>query len=120
MDLLLIPDRYNMYCMKNVYSSPHLFLVHHFKSILESHNIPCIVKNAYLSGAAGELPPTEVWPVLGVEDDRDFQRAQRIVNQELSSFDSNEPAWICPACGESVDGQFNQCWNCETFRRISV
>jgi len=106
--------------MKNVYSSPHLFLVHHFKTILEAHHIPCIIRNVYLSGAAGELPPTEVWPVLCVEDDRDLVRAEQIVQQELTSFASEYPGWTCTRCGESIEGQFQQCWNCGADKDDSV
>jgi len=103
--------------MKTVYSSPHLFLVYLFKDILDSHHIPCIITNLYLSGAAGELPPTEVWPSLRVENDEDFDRASQLVSQELKRQvqDSNIQAWSCPQCGELIEGQFNQCWRCGTF-----
>ncbi len=26
------------------------------------------------------------------------------------------PPWICPACGEQVDGNFSVCWNCKQER----
>ncbi len=26
------------------------------------------------------------------------------------------PEWICPVCGESVEADFEVCWNCETPR----
>jgi hypothetical protein len=98
--------------MKNIYSSPHLFLVNHYKHIVESYGIPCIVKNRFLSGAAGELPPTEVWPILCVEDERDFDRAKQIVDEELSRLDNTHQHWICSQCGERIEGQFTDCWKC--------
>jgi hypothetical protein len=98
--------------MKNIYSSPHLFLVNHYKNIVESYGIPCIVKNRFLSGAAGELPPTEVWPILCVEDERDYDRAKQIVDEELNRLDDTHQYWVCSKCGERIEGQFTDCWKC--------
>ncbi len=98
--------------MKNVYSSPHLFLVNHYRNIVESYGIPCVVKNSFLSGAAGELPPTEVWPILCVEDETDYDRAKQIVDEELNRLENAGKQWVCQKCGELIDGQFTDCWKC--------
>ena len=103
--------------MKNVYSSPHLFLVNHYRNIVESYGIPCIVKNSFLSGAAGELPPTEVWPILCVEDDRDYDRAKQIVDEELKRLENAGDHWVCQSCGERIEGQFTDCWKCGASRQ---
>ncbi|MGD8558069.1 MAG: DUF2007 domain-containing protein [Gammaproteobacteria bacterium] len=104
--------------MKNIYSSPHLFLVNHYKNIVESYGIPCVVRNQFLSGAAGELPPTEVWPILCVEDDRDYDRARQIVDEELNKLENTTyQDWVCSNCGERIEGQFTDCWNCGTSRQ---
>jgi len=79
---------------------------------VESYGIPCVVKNTFLSGAAGELPPTEVWPVLCVEDERDFDRAKQIVDEELNRLDNVGQNWVCRNCGESIEDQFTDCWKC--------
>ena len=102
--------------MKNVYSSPHLFLVNHYRNIVESYGIPCVVKNSFLSGAAGELPPTEVWPILCVEDERDYDRAKQIVDEELHRLSNTNQHWTCANCGEEIEGQFTDCWKCGTPR----
>lgn len=44
--------------MKRLFVSADALLVGHLRTVLEQHHIPCLVKNAYLLGAAGELPPT--------------------------------------------------------------
>jgi hypothetical protein len=103
--------------MKNVYSSPHLFLVNHYRNIVESYGIPCVVKNSFLSGAAGELPPTEVWPILCVEDESDYDRAKQIVDEELNRLENAGEHWVCPDCGEYIEGQFTDCWNCGASRQ---
>ena len=49
--------------------------------------------------------------------EKDFDRAGELLEQF-----SNQPGaspkgtWICPHCGESVEEQFDVCWNCETPR----
>ena len=30
--------------------------------------------------------------------------------------DSPQPTWTCPNCGEVVEAQFSDCWNCQTPR----
>ena len=102
--------------MKNVYSSPHLFLVNHYRNIVESYGISCVVKNSFLSGAAGELPPTEVWPILSVADERDYGRAKQIVDEELRKLENSNQHWKCSQCGEDIEGQFTDCWKCGSSR----
>ena len=103
--------------MKNIYSSPHLFLVNHYRNIVESYGIPCAIKNSFLSGAAGELPPTEVWPILYVEDERDYGRAKQIVEEELNRLENVGQHWVCQNCGERIEGQFTDCWKCGSPRK---
>lgn len=97
--------------MKRLYVSSDALLVGHLKAVLEQHRIACLVKNAFLQGAAGEIPPHECWPELWVEDEADFTRAQRLLQDTLEGDPSAE-AWTCPACGEKIEPQFAQCWNC--------
>jgi hypothetical protein len=97
--------------MKAVYSSPQLFWVAYYQDILQSNGIECFVKNEYLSGGAGELPPNECWPRLYV-DDKDFDRADQIVQAELHHKPTDAPPWTCAQCGEENEGQFGICWKC--------
>jgi hypothetical protein len=98
--------------MKAVYSSPHLFWVAYYQDILQSNGIECFIKNEYLSGGAGELPPNECWPRLYVED-VDFHRAEQIVQAELQKkAAADTPSWTCARCGEENEGQFALCWKC--------
>ena len=97
--------------MKRVYSAQDLFIVSFLKDVLEEHNIPCILKNQYLAGAAGELPPIECWPALWVKEDSDFDTALRLIEDRLKENAKGEP-WICAQCGEPIEGQFTECWNC--------
>lgn len=97
--------------MKTVYSAPYLFMVHHYKNILAAQGIDAFIKNEYLSGGAGELPPTECWPMLCVADN-DAGRAQAIIHKAMSEDNRDKARWTCPRCGEVIEPQFEWCWNC--------
>jgi hypothetical protein len=99
--------------MVRVYSSQVLALVENMKNILRIHGIESRITNHYLSAAVGEIPPIEAWPQLWVSEE-DCELAKRIVEEaEKDQPESHEP-WVCPNCGEEVEGQFAECWNCGT------
>jgi len=95
--------------MKTVYSASNISLVSIFQGILAGYGIRCWIKNEFLCAGIGEIPPIECWPLLCVDDD-DFEEAKRIVDDALS--DKDLPVWKCDACGEVIEGQFTECWNC--------
>lgn len=96
--------------MQLVYSAPSLLMAGHIRNVLEAHGIACVLKNEYLGGGAGELPLTECWPEVWVEE-RDYAEARKIVQRALTGADSGPP-WQCSRCGEISEGQFSQCWRC--------
>lgn len=98
--------------MQKVYSSQDPALTQYLKQLLEAAGIDCVIRNTYLSGAAGELPVNETWPELWVLDDRAFARAEALITGATVQDGPPPAAWICPRCGERVEGQFGQCWNC--------
>lgn len=97
--------------MKLVYASHDGLLVDYVTRALQSRGIRCVVRNQYLQGAAGELPPTECWPELWVLDNNDLALASEIVTALLTP-DATREAWQCPCCGETLEAQFDQCWRC--------
>ncbi len=96
--------------MKRVFSSFNLQIVHHAKNLLAAEGIRAVVRNEILSSAMGELPPAECQAELWVSAS-DAQRAEEILLRK----DSPEPGWVC-GCGESLGGQFTQCWSCGAYR----
>lgn len=100
--------------MKAVYSSPMLFWVAYYKDILQTYGIESFIKNEYLSGGAGELPPNECWPRLYVNES-DFDRAEQIIQREMNATPSREPPWTCRKCGEENEAHFAVCWKCGTY-----
>lgn len=83
--------------------------MNHIRNLLESAGIEVTLKNEFLGGGVGELPPTEAWPELWVAE-ADLRVAQEIV-AELER-EPSLPGWRCPQCGEKIEGQFSACWNC--------
>ncbi|MCW8828501.1 MAG: DUF2007 domain-containing protein [Gammaproteobacteria bacterium] len=96
-----------------LYTTSNTLLVNHVRNLLEAEGITVRMKNEFLGGGAGELPPTEAWPELWVAE-ADYPAAKRVVD-ELGQ-EHSLPAWRCPACGESIEGQFSACWNCGASR----
>jgi putative signal transducing protein len=82
----------------------------HVHSLLEANNIDSHLRNMNLTGGIGELPLNECWPEVWVNDDSDFQFAERLIENALSISEQSEP-WRCQ-CGESIESQFEICWSC--------
>ena len=97
--------------MKKVTSNESLAYVGHLKNVMEQSGIGCVIKNAQLSGGAGEIPPLECVPELWVLDNDDLDRA-KVLLAELEQPADPAPQWRCRGCGEVIDGQFIVCWNC--------
>jgi hypothetical protein len=96
--------------VKRVFSTHNLQLAHHKKNLLEAEGIRAIVRNEMLSSAMGELPPAETQIEVWVET-ADYEKAQ-----SLLITPPRGPDWLC-GCGESLGGQFTQCWKCGEYRK---
>jgi hypothetical protein len=98
--------------MKRVYSAKDPLMIGHLKNVLTTFGIRCVTRNLDLSTAAGELPLIECWPELWIMDDGAFARARAILKKTLAPLESVKRPWRCDGCGEEVEGQFSECWNC--------
>lgn len=87
-------------------------LAGYIASVLRERGIECELRNQYLTGGAGELPPTDIWPEIWIADEHDRDASLELVRALTSAPDDARPAWTCPVCGEWVDGQFDTCWSC--------
>ena len=98
--------------MKKLYSAKDPLMIGHLKNVLATFGIRCIARKSDLISAAGELPPVECWPELWVVEDEKFGRAKAILKKTLAPLQSVKKPWHCAACGETVEGQFSECWSC--------
>jgi Putative prokaryotic signal transducing protein len=102
--------------MKKLYSAQDPLMIAHLKNVLEASGIDCVVKNTYLSSAAGEIPPIECWPELWVLKDARYAEARKILGRTLTPLRPVSKPWSCSKCGKEVEGQFSECWNCGSSR----
>ena len=97
--------------MKRVFSTHDPMLAGYLRTVLEERGIECVVKNEYLIGGVGELPPNECWPELWVVEDGDEAPARAIV-EEAQRAEAAGEGWRCSACGEWIEPGFGACWRC--------
>ena len=98
--------------MHSIYSAETLVQVEHARSVLSEAGIETAVRNRYLSGAVGELPAFECWPELLLLDPSQAGRARALLEQLHAPPARAQAPWRCAGCGEYLEGQFGQCWNC--------
>jgi hypothetical protein len=97
--------------MRRVFGSFNQTAVYHARNLLEGAGIQVLVKNAALSSAMGELPPSECQAELWVLNDADVERAREILSAQPAGSE-----WSCAGCGETLGPQFTQCWRCQKMR----
>ena len=95
--------------MKRLTTAPNLALATLWADLLTHAGVPTTVQRQYASSIAGEVPPDQTLPELWVADAAQFDAALLLLT-ELQ----NPPhrRWTCTACGELVDGPFEECWKC--------
>ena len=89
-------------------------MVGHMKSLLESRGIRCEIRNDGGVSVAGEVPFTQVYPELWVLSNADVPTAKAFIAEYEETLQAPPPGpdWTCTSCGELVEGQFSECWNC--------
>ena len=97
--------------MRKVHSAESILEIAHLRNLLEREGIECFVLNERLAGALGEIPFIECWPELWVREDGQERHARRLIGQALAPHPGGE-TWTCPRCGERIEPQFSDCWNC--------
>lgn len=99
--------------MIRIYTADTLAIVEYLRSVLAGQRIETLVRNQYVSGAIGELPVFDCSPELWLIDETQLERAQALLRELLTPADGT--ARRCPACQESIEPQFGQCWQCGTL-----
>ncbi len=95
--------------MRRLAQAPNLAIATLWTHVLRQDGIDASVQREFLAAAAGELPPDQCLPEIWVVDDRQFERAERLLSQLR---EQPQRRWLCPACGELVEGGFEECWRC--------
>jgi Putative prokaryotic signal transducing protein len=107
--------------IENVYLAGNLLEADFLRNVLESAGIEARVVGAG-SAMVGMFPHEEAAPCLWVRR-RDASAARQLLTEweerrARPPRDENQSAegWKCTACGETVDAEFEMCWNCQNLR----
>ena len=95
--------------MKRLISAPNIALATLWADMLRSAGVEASVQRYFASSIAGEIPPDQALPEVWVADDAQLARARALLD-ELRHPPHRR--WLCPGCGERIDGPFEQCWSC--------
>jgi rubrerythrin len=107
--------------MKKVYTAQGQVDAELVKSILGEAGIPARVMGQFLDSIRGEVgfaPDTAI--AVWIEDDYDLERAMDLLarySQAEEAILNNTKNWMCPKCGEILEGAFTECWQCGTSRQ---
>lgn len=96
--------------MKRLIQAPNAAVATLWADMLQQQGgIRTSVQRYFASGIAGEIPPDQALPEVWVLDDDQLEPARTLLDRLRHLPDRH---WLCHACGEAVDGPFEQCWNC--------
>jgi hypothetical protein len=86
---------------------------------LKDHGVDAEMVGGAFSSVRGELANIRgVLPLIYVVNDEDADRAKALIQEyeaKLRQAPEGEP-WVCPACGEALEPQFESCWKCQAER----
>jgi hypothetical protein len=88
--------------------APNIAIAAFWADALQQAGFSATVQRYFLGSIAGDLPPDQCLPEVWLMKD-DEKQAASVALHALQ----NRPQrlWHC-ACGETVEGGFEQCWNC--------
>jgi hypothetical protein len=94
--------------VRRVTQAPNIAIAALWVDVLREGGIAASVQRQFLSSVAGEVPPDQCLPEIWVFHDEQVPAARALL-RELQSLPQRR--WRC-ACGETVEGGFESCWNC--------
>ncbi|MCJ0765812.1 putative signal transducing protein [Variovorax terrae] len=88
--------------------APNIAVAALWVDLLREAGIEASVQRYFLSSVAGDLPPDQCLPEIWLRHDAQEAEARALLHalQHLP-----QRRWLC-ACGETVEGGFEQCWAC--------
>jgi hypothetical protein len=103
--------------MQRIYGARDSTEAEFVRGLLEAEEIQAIVQGSALEAARGDIPfSANSLPSVWVNEP-DVERASKIVEEFRRggpAATQSQIAWICPKCGEKLEGQFTTCWKCGT------
>jgi hypothetical protein len=94
--------------MLRVARAPNIAIAALWVDVLQQAGFSASVQRYFLGSVAGELPPDQCQPEVWLTHDAEEADAKALLDH-LQNMPQRH--WLC-ACGETVEGGFEQCWNC--------
>jgi hypothetical protein len=88
--------------------APNIAIAALWADALQQAGFAASVQRYFLGSVAGELPPDQCQPEVWLTHNEDEPQARELLH---SLQNMPQRRWLC-ACGEIVEGGFEQCWNC--------
>lgn len=95
--------------MLRLTQAPDIAMAMLWRDLLCEAGMPASVQRQHLGAAAGQLPPGECLPEIWLAHEEHAERARALL-REFERLPQRQ--WLCRACGECIEGGFEQCWNC--------
>lgn len=92
--------------------APNLMLGQHWVNLLLQAGIACRLTGEHLHAVAGEIPVDQCGPDIWVERESDKAAAMQIIDGWADAANAGGPHWQCAVCGEWLEPQFSECWQC--------
>ncbi|RKP52758.1 DUF2007 domain-containing protein [Trinickia fusca] len=100
--------------------APNPVIGQHWVNLLNVAGIACELHNRYLTGALGEIPAEQCAPELWLVDERDERLARKIIEAATHGPEPGATPWRCAHCGEWLEAQFTECWQCGATRDLGT
>ena len=105
--------------MKQVYLAQDPIQANLLVDLLGAEGVEAVVQGEHLYAIRGLVPVA--YPTVWVVDDGEYDRARALAlefdrQQQMDADREPLEPWNCPSCGETIEGQFDQCWHCGADR----
>ncbi|UCH54187.1 MAG: DUF2007 domain-containing protein [Pseudomonadota bacterium] len=98
--------------MQKLYSAANLAEAYLVRELLARAGIAVRVFNEHAQGGLGEIPFTQAFPELWIENSGDATRALEVVREYEHALHDARPARRCTVCAEENPASFELCWRC--------
>lgn len=96
--------------MQRLARAPNIVIAALWVDALKQAGFSASMQRYFLGSIAGDLPPDQCQPEVWLALDHEAPQAKALLH-ELQNMPQHR--WVC-VCGETVEGGFQQCWNCGT------